>query len=252
LIDLQNKTLSTFRDHSDDELLPRAFNIEGDEIPASSPPVTGEEYLKHVRWEAKRCPKTIISNINPRKFDNNQTFYCIPEKIPVAPNGFSPTIEWEKSFLLYFGELQKTAETKFYYQKLSHSISIPPMSDHEKWKVFCFGDQSIKQENSTEYSKQPLVSILSQLDSVGITTLLKHQIKWADTEDLTEERAMWLFSLLVRMEKPIPVDMSYLLRRLLRRLCTVRAELKSSSDSILPPLNILITIVSKYFNQGES
>jgi hypothetical protein len=36
---------------SDDELLPRAFKIDGDdESPETSgPPTTGEQYLKHVR-----------------------------------------------------------------------------------------------------------------------------------------------------------------------------------------------------------
>eukprot|EP01113_Clastostelium_recurvatum_P001583 TRINITY_DN10644_c0_g1_i7.p1 TRINITY_DN10644_c0_g1~~TRINITY_DN10644_c0_g1_i7.p1 ORF type:complete len:351 (+),score=65.47 TRINITY_DN10644_c0_g1_i7:25-1053(+) len=96
---------------------------------------------------------------------------------------------------------------------------------------------------------KPLLSVLFALDHVATTKLLLQHIQWFDARPLTSQRLLWLFGLLCRLEKPLDADVSAELRGLLRRLCVLRSQLTQPTDALLPPLNMLITVVTKYFGQ---
>jgi hypothetical protein len=59
------------------------------------------------RWEAKRYPSTILSNINPRTYDRNQTNYFISDIAQEAPPGLEPSTDWQSWLVLWFKDLQQ-------------------------------------------------------------------------------------------------------------------------------------------------
>ncbi len=101
------------------------------------------------------------------------------EKIPDAPTGFAPSKEWENEFLKHFAQLQKVggcklcvltcqrAEMKF-SREVDGSLHLPAINDPAKWFAFCFGNNQPQKSVDSEEddSTQPLVSVLSQLDTV--------------------------------------------------------------------------------------
>ena len=46
-----------------------------------------------------------------------------------------------------------------------------------------------------------------------------------EVEELTSDRAVWMFALLCFLQKPIDEDVAHALRSLLRRLCQLRTHL---------------------------
>lgn len=58
------------------------------------------------RMEAKKYPKTFISNVNPRKFDQNRTASYLPSQFAPPPPGLEISPTWEADFLQYFQKLQ--------------------------------------------------------------------------------------------------------------------------------------------------
>lgn len=71
----------------------------------------------------------------------------------------------------------------------------------------------------------PTMNIISQMDFVTISTLIRFHARWLQSERLTEERGAWLFALLTRLHKPLDPDMASILRSSLKRFCTLRSEL---------------------------
>jgi survival of motor neuron protein-interacting protein 1 len=167
---------------------------------------------------------------------------------------------------------------------------LPPLRNAKEWKVLCLGaDQpstpttytapttttssspsistiaseatpmitspststSPSSSTSPSTSVQPILSILQHLDTVSINKLLEYHTSWAKKGPTTTEAAMqWLFALLACLDKPLDADMASSLRGLLRRLALERSQITNREDQRLPALNILITIIAKYFGQG--
>ena len=69
---MSHKRKQAVRDE-DEQLLPRrAFTVSGAPDFSQAEPQTAEEYLRRVKWEAKRQPRVLTSNIDPRSFDHRQ------------------------------------------------------------------------------------------------------------------------------------------------------------------------------------
>lgn len=68
---------------------------------------------------------------------------------------------------------------------------------------------------------------------IGIEKIIGYQIEWLESCEFDELRGEWLFSLLVILDFPLHADMSATLRKLLRRLCTIRASLVIISNFLL-------------------
>jgi survival of motor neuron protein-interacting protein 1 len=281
----------------EDELLPRAFAVAGEIDPETSgPPTSGEDYLKRVRWEYRRCPAVVVSDIDPRKYDNKQTqFASLPPPLPAAPPGIAPSREWETKFLAEFAEMKQTLRYMATQPLPQLSITLPHPNDGRGWFLLCFGANERRQKPSndheqnknsqmdidtahqqTDYSTAsssvsastasnmpstitsigthalpPLLSIVLHLDDVTVQALLHHHIQWFETRPMTAQRAQWFYALLARLEKPLDPDTAASLRTLLRRSAVLRSKMTDPRDPLLPALNIIITIVAKYFNQQE-
>ena len=85
---------------------------------------------------------------------------------------------------------------------------------------------------------------------------------------MSTARALWIYSLLARLEKPVFQDTAAVLRSLYRRCCEQRAALAilapndsedsvectevEDPDNILAALNLMIALTGQYFGQGEN
>eukprot|EP00026_Physarum_polycephalum_P009225 Phypoly_transcript_09339.p1 GENE.Phypoly_transcript_09339~~Phypoly_transcript_09339.p1 ORF type:complete len:325 (+),score=70.47 Phypoly_transcript_09339:51-977(+) len=131
----------------DDDLLPRAFAVTGELPPEAGPPTTGEDYLRRVRWEARRCPNVVVSAIDPRKYDNRQTqFAALPPPCPPAPAGMAPHIQWETKFLAQFSDLRLSLNHAFAKPKPALSFNLPHHNDVRGWYLLCFGAKEKERE----------------------------------------------------------------------------------------------------------
>ncbi|KAL9186707.1 hypothetical protein ACHAXT_005945 [Thalassiosira profunda] len=112
----------------------------------------------------------------------------------------------------------------------------------------------------------PTTSLLLQFDQVLTRTLFHHHVyylcEWSFP--LTESRAVWIYALLARMEKPWHREECSAVRRVLRECCERRWSLKlpdegrdgsigeeSKAWEQLAHLNALIAITGIYYEQGS-
>lgn len=78
---------------------------------------------------------------------------------------------------------------------------------------------------------------------------MTYHIRWALAEPMTAHRSKWLYSLLLQVEKPLSPELGSELYSLVLRCATLRSKLTDIKDDILPHLNILITILERFFGQ---
>lgn len=122
--------------------------------------------------------------------------------------------------------------------------------EEPEWKSF-MRKQSPNKDKINTNGIQPSVSLLIQMDQVMTRRVLMHLTSWVVEDDfpMSHHRALWLYALLARLEKPLHRNESALLRSILRTCCKLRAVEKTCSNT-LPLLNVLIAIVGVYFEQG--
>jgi survival of motor neuron protein-interacting protein 1 len=114
----------------------------------------------------------------------------------------------------------------------------------------------------------PTVRLLLQMDQVMIRKVLSHlthfvHMGWSVTSG---RRSEWIYALLARLEKPIHRDDAAVLFGLLKELCLARSKINVDSVAVgvgdggasvddaagmkLATLNVLITLIGIYFEQG--
>ncbi|ETN17391.1 hypothetical protein PPTG_05204 [Phytophthora nicotianae INRA-310] len=120
------------------------------------------------------------------------------------------------------------------------------MSDEEGWIGFFFG------KPGTELSATPPhLRLLLQFDQVLTRRLLDYHAAWLSEEmtPLSRARAVWIYALLARLDKPVHASVAATIRQILRRCWTLRSELEAPPEIQLKSLNILIVIAGDFFGQ---
>ncbi len=101
----------------------------------------------------------------------------------------------------------------------------------------------------------PSTSLLLQFDQVMTQRVLAYQIDWLKScNQISTEAGKWIFALLARIDKPLSIDSSSMIRDLYRIVASMRSTLASSeiTDDKLAVLNTLITVSGLYFGQADS
>ena len=111
------------------------------------------------------------------------------------------------------------------------------------------------QENLPENGVYPSTTMMLQLDQVMIRKVIAHLAHYVQDGwyPCSMHRTLWLYALLARLEKPIHRNDAAVLYGLLKALTRARATLPSlvqDDREGLARLNVLITIVGIYFEQG--
>ena len=88
--------------------------------------------------------------------------------------------------------------------------------------------------------------------------VLDYLVTWLAVTGWRSEYGAWLYSLLVRLEKPLTPDTSSMLRDLVLVCARERRKIAAASDTTeaerdenIAALNLFICIVAKYFGQTD-
>lgn len=85
---------------------------------------------------------------------------------------------------------------------------------------------------------------------VTINYLLQWHVNWAVTSaDVSELSMRWLYALMAQIEKPIALESSSQLSKLLRHCVGVRKTIKDDNDARLLSIHMLIALAGGYFGQ---
>ncbi|XP_021501447.1 gem-associated protein 2 isoform X3 [Meriones unguiculatus] len=223
-----------------EELMPRLLPVDPCDLTEgfdpSVPPRTPQEYLRRVQIEAAQCPDVVVAQIDPKKLKRKQS---------VNVSSVNKHRNHWKS------------------QQLDSNVTMPKTEDEEGWKKFCLGERlcaegpvgpSTNESPGIDYVQigfPPLLSIVSRMNQATITSVLEYLSNWFGERDFTPELGRWFYALLACLEKPLLPEAHSLIRQLARRCSEVRLLVGSKDDERVPALNLLICLVSRYFDQRD-
>lgn len=220
---------------SEDEIPGLAFDVGEEMEPTSEPPLDGFEYLRQVKWQAKRIPNVVTARTKPVVEEPSILELIAATQIPKASPAVLPTIEWREHVYREFEQLRVTLEG---LENFDSHRSYTKM----EWKALCFGANG-------QSGTHPSDSLLCSLDHLNVTRFLNWTITRAEGR-LTTQECFWLYGLLARASLPMDADQMAQLRDLLRTLARRRVRL-DANNPLLPPVNVLITVIEDYFGQGD-
>lgn len=195
-----------------------------------------------------------------------------------------PSVDEQHELVADFTLLRMKVEAKRQICEKSglpvEATQLPSNPDHVWWRNYCLGkktlvgsddetssssddetdtdkDVSEGQNGKTQQKKKlpsvheaqpPLLSVLCQLGQIQTHKLLKYHIQWIKQLGFRNQNGLWIYSLLASLEKPLPSEIYSTLRDMSRVCSEVRSKL-SADDELLRPLNLIICIIGRYFNQ---
>ncbi|EGG15006.1 hypothetical protein DFA_09826 [Cavenderia fasciculata] len=203
-------------DSSDEGFQQRAFDLgdlddDSTMINFDEEPLTGEEYLRRVRYAAKRCPKVVVADIDLTKLPvgmrrPSNTYFTPPPQIAQCLAHLVPSDDWVDQFLEGFSN---------HRQCLNHTlcntptptapheiIKLPHQNDKRSWYIYCFGNQfnnnnqNNQNNNNNNNSSnniegnQPTLQFLLHIDHVLTLQLIEYHVEWLENKELTMERRM--------------------------------------------------------------
>merc|ERR1719154_229153 len=110
---------------------------------------------------------------------------------------------------------------------------------------------------------QPSLNFIVSVPVHVCEQVLEYLVSWLEVTSWRSEYGSWLYSLLVRLEKPLTPDVGSLLRDLVLICARIRRNIASDasasvaddsgveSDEDIAALNLFICLVAKYFGQGD-
>ncbi|XP_068402065.1 gem-associated protein 2 isoform X2 [Eschrichtius robustus] len=259
-----------------------------DSFDPNVPPRTPQEYL---RIEAAQCPDVVVAQIDPKKLKRKQSVNVSLSGCQPAPEGYSPTLQWQQQQVAQFSTVRQSVNrhrSHWKSQQLDSNVTMPKSEDEEGWKKFCLGERlyaegavAPSESPGIDYVQDspalkfadvlmeptahicitvsfffqigfpPLLSIVSRMNQATVTSVLEYLSNWFGERDFTPELGRWLYALLACLEKPLLPEAHSLIRQLARRCSEVRLLVDSKDDERVPALNLLICLVSRYFDQRD-
>nr|XP_046164936.1 gem-associated protein 2-like isoform X2 [Oncorhynchus gorbuscha] len=252
-----------------EELMPRLLPVEtcgietGEDVNLNEPPRNPQEYL---RLEASLCPDVVVAKIDPKKLKKKQTVNVSLMGCQAAPQGFSPSLKWQREQVTNFSEIRRSiSKHRLHWsgQALDDNVLMPKQDAEEQWKKFCLGENvylnspptdHVTEDPGLDYVKvgfPPFLSIVSRLNQATVSAVLEYLINWFEEREFVPQLGRWQYALLACLEKPLLPEAHSLIRQLARRSSEVRTNLEHQEDERLSPLNLMICLVARYFDQND-
>ena len=155
----------------------------------------------------------------------------------------------------------------------SETHKFPSAKNEYGWCTFCLGDEfwqklkaaedsdsSEQEEKSVEKVKKsyaqssglghpPILQIISEMKQSIITRLIEKHSEWAVTlDEIDLNQALWFYSLMSVVEKPLHPDIESSLRSFVLICSKTRSRQKIKKTR---ELDLIICIVAKYFGQAD-
>ena len=112
----------------------------------------------------------------------------------------------------------------------------------------------VETTNENQDGNPPTANNIMHLKHKACVSILEYQVRWAEAfGGITDAMGMWIYSLLIRIEKPLEPDGTSTIRTLAITISRQRASLtKEEKDlSLVTALSVLICIGMKYFGQED-
>lgn len=180
---------------------------------------------------------------------------CLP-----APEGLEPLLAWQQVQMSNFARLRQSfIEYKIAHQKeiKEEKAKLPQSKDVNRWSRLCFGSLSSLKANTDDLQNEhdtgtpPLLSIVAAMDQPCVEQVLEYHVEWFRSTKLSHRQGQWFYALLASLQKPLTPEACSSIRTLARRCSYLRGLLESDTDAQLVPLNLLICLVCKYFEQKD-
>ncbi|KAL0720323.1 hypothetical protein Bca4012_034922 [Brassica carinata] len=229
-------------------ILKPAFAVDGEPDFESGPPEDGFEYLRRVRWEAKRVPNVKVAKIDESKYITKEQSVYMPQipEIPKCPEHLLPLKEWEDSLLSDFSDLRLALS-----QDANDSFGDETMSSSQSTEYALMGMFSRRLNTVIDESFGVVVSEIQGMDSVTRVSRLKKRICLVEKESgLQRSDCIWVVALCASVDTPLDGDTCAVLRAVVRKCASVRA-LEVEDEKVVIMANMLITIAGRYFGQME-
>jgi len=252
-------------DDSDNPCIP-ALVVDydgGEDMDQSIPPTSGNEYLRRVRLEAQDCPRVVVANMDTSSFLTQQTVKCSePGGLLQVPMAYRAPLQWQKMQVSEFAVVrQKLTQFKALVSQKKIKVpspKLPDAKDADTWCRLCFGklklksgDSSDKEQDNSDLGTPPMMHIVAQMSQLQITNVLEYHTNWLEATGFSTQQGRWFYALLANLQKPLDPEVCSWLRRLSRLCSNIRASLDNENDPMLKELNLLICLVSRYFDQRD-
>jgi hypothetical protein len=207
-----------------------------------------------VRWEAAQAPEAVVARgLDRSSFSISQTVFApILAEPEACPAEFAPSGQWLTAFLSRFADLRQAmfrvrAARRAATLKLNGDLRLPPRRNRDAWRRFCLGDEA-----ASDPGRLPLLPLLLRLDDATTCALVEDLVEVAEAEDrLPRQLSLWLFALLLQLQKPLHADTAARLRLLARLCARLRSRVASRDDPQLAALNVMIAIAAFAFQDQD-
>ncbi|XP_061709093.1 gem-associated protein 2-like isoform X1 [Cydia pomonella] len=234
---------------TDDDLLPKCFEI-GSDVEMKEIPNTGEEYLLKVVKERANVAAVTVCDKDITKFTKNQSrFYKEPPRTKPAPDKLKPTIEWQKIQIknftdvrTYMSNIMAELSKRNLWSVKVKTIVIPDQS-LVGWKVFFIDNDS---------TVTCMLGLTPQLLDMGLEMLTNIIREVAPGDTIDHKTGRWIYAFLARLTHPPLSETISLLRNLARACAEIRSHINQEEEDAslrAAPLNLFICIVARYFGQ---
>jgi len=200
--------------------------------------VNGLEYLQQVMYEAKRCPRTVVAEIDRSLLVQKPIQWLEDNKKMEERKEFLPSEDWQTMQVSNFSSLRLRMERRKNL-KDEEILECPPRESGKAIEVML--------------SEEPLVSTLAGYSQASValllTSIMEHLAE--NDNDFPESIAKWTYSLLSVLEEPVEPGVFHIIRELVRIFSRMRSRLQVPDDPMVIRLNLLICIITRYFNQVD-
>ncbi|XXQ38412.1 Gem-associated protein 2 [Plasmodiophora brassicae] len=210
-----------------------------------APPASADEYLLRVRMEARRIP-FVVSKPVPADVKVKAGVRVVPRCVPMSPSASMPRPDWAVRFAVRFAELrQSLARVIARFGIEEHAEGLPHSNNASAWRA-----------RFVDESRLPSLSEIAALDQVRTRSILRHLagVVRCDTSStcaaVPEPVVIWIWSALLRLDKPLLPDTAATLRELYRSIATRRANADPSNHQSVALFNIVLTIIHHCFGQA--
>ncbi|XP_010517776.1 PREDICTED: uncharacterized protein LOC104793175 [Camelina sativa] len=228
-------------------ILRPAFAVDGEPDFDSGPPEDGFEYLRRVRWEAKRIPNVKVAEIDGSKYIQKEQSVYMPQipEISKCPEHLLPVKEWEDLLLSDFSHLRRAL------LQTGNTCEDEVMSSSQYLDEVLMEIFKKRLNTDSDESLGGVVSEIEGMDSVTRVSKLRKQICLVEKESgLKSSDCKWVLALCASVDTPLDADTCACLRALVRKCASLRA-LEVVDEQVITMANMLITIAGRYFGQME-
>eukprot|EP00794_Sanderia_malayensis_P006045 gene6045-6747_t len=220
-------------------------NSKDEDTDFSKPATSAYEYLRRVQKEASLCPEVVVAKDLPqgvRQHESNKNL--VKTVLTPARNCFIPSKDWQLYQASEFAELRQGINYFKRKDNSNRSFSLPSIHNEDQWCIFCLGEEKWKEIRKQRNMKSKKESRSDGPEETFAKLVEGNQPLLSIVTSLKQGR--WIFALFACLEKPLPPNVSSLLRTLARRCADLRACLVDENDDRLAPLNLIITLVTRF------